>query len=59
VQILHIGPYVDEMPNVMKLTDYMTEHGLVSNGLHHEIYLGDPKRVAPDKLKTILRHPVK
>jgi hypothetical protein len=59
VQIMHVGPYTDEMPNVMKLTDYMAEHGLVSNGLHHEIYLGDPKRMAPDKLKTILRHPVK
>jgi len=59
VQIMHVGPYADEMPNVMKLTDYMAEHGLASNGLHHEIYLGDPRRVAPDKLKTILRHPVK
>jgi hypothetical protein len=59
VQILHIGPYADELPNILKITNYMNEHGFESNGLHHEIYLGDPRRTSPDKLKTVLRHPVK
>ncbi|POH72879.1 hypothetical protein CVS27_13500 [Arthrobacter glacialis] len=59
VQILHIGPYDDEAPTLARLHDhFMPENGLVFNGKHHEIYLGDPRRAAPDKLKTILRQPV-
>jgi len=59
VQIMHIGPYATEPDTIAKLDAYVSEHGLKINGKHHEIYLGDPRRSAPDKLKTILRWPVK
>jgi hypothetical protein len=59
VQLMHIGPYSAEAENIMKLDAYMKEHGYTSNGLHHEVYLGDPRRTAPEKLKTVLRHPVR
>lgn len=60
VQILHVGSYDDEGPTLQKLhEEYLPQNGLVENGKHHEIYLGDPRRVAPDKLKTILRQPVR
>jgi hypothetical protein len=38
--------------------EYMEEHGYTVSGLHHEIYMSDPRRVAPEKQKTIIRHPV-
>lgn len=60
VQIMHIGSYDDEGPTLQRLhAEYLPENGLVENGKHHEIYLGDPRRVAPEKLKTILRQPVR
>lgn len=60
LQILHIGPYTDEAPTLADLHDrLMPEMGLTFNGPHHEIYLSDPRRVALDKLRTILRQPVK
>jgi DNA-binding PadR family transcriptional regulator len=60
VQILHIGSYDDETPVLERLhRDYMPEHGLDFNGDHHEIYLSDPRRTEPARLKTILRQPVK
>ncbi|WP_409466459.1 GyrI-like domain-containing protein [Amycolatopsis sp. GA6-003] len=60
VQILHLGSYDDETPTLHRLHDeYLPEHGLTFNGDHHEIYLSDPRRTAPDKLKTVLRQPVK
>ena len=60
VQVLHIGPYDAEGPTLEKLhKEYMPENNLTFNGLHHEIYLGDPRKSAPEKLKTILRQPVK
>jgi len=59
-QILHIGPYSEEGPTLARLHDeFMPANGLDWNGKHHEIYLGDPRRTAPEKLKTILRQPVK
>ncbi len=59
-QLLHTGSYDDEGPKLAHLHDeYMAEHGLVFNGLHHEIYLSDARRTEPAKLKTILRQPVK
>jgi len=59
VQIMHVGSYDDEGPVLMKLhRDFLPENGYIENGKHHEIYLGDPRRVAPEKLKTILRQPV-
>jgi hypothetical protein len=60
VQILHVGSYDDEAPTLERLHDtYLPEHGLTFNGDHHEIYLSDPRRTAPNKLKTILRQPVR
>ncbi|MGV9293161.1 GyrI-like domain-containing protein [Amycolatopsis sp. NPDC003676] len=60
VQILHVGSYDDETPTLNRLHhEYLPEHGLTFNGDHHEIYLSDPRRTAPDKLKTVLRQPVK
>ena len=58
-QILHIGPYSAEGPTIARLHDFMKENGYTFNGRHHEIYLGDPRRSQPDKLKTIIRQPVK
>ena len=58
VQIMHIGPYVGEAQDIMLLHDYAKEQGYALHGKHHEIYLGDPRRSAPEKLRTILRHPV-
>lgn len=59
-QILHVGSYDDEGPALERLhNEYMPEHGLEFNGDHHEIYLNSPGRTAPEKLKTILRQPVR
>lgn len=60
VQILHIGSYDDEGPTLHRLhTGFMPANGFGFAGPHHEIYLSDARRVAPEKLKTILRQPVK
>lgn len=60
LQLLHIGSYDDEAPKLAYLHgEYMPGHNLTFNGHHHEIYLGDPRKAAPEKLKTILRQPVK
>jgi DNA-binding PadR family transcriptional regulator len=59
VQILHLGSYDDEGPTVDRLHNaYLSEHGLLPRADHHEIYLSDARRIAPAKLKTILRQPV-
>lgn len=57
VQIMYIGPYSDESPTIMKLHETIAEQGNRLTGKHHEIYLGDARRSAPDKLKTIIRQP--
>jgi hypothetical protein len=57
-QILHVGPYAEEGPTVQKLHQFAKEQGYQLHGKHHEVYLGDPRRSAPEKLKTILRQPV-
>ncbi|MBO6554515.1 MAG: GyrI-like domain-containing protein [Roseitalea sp.] len=60
VQIMHIGPYDAEGPTIARLhQQFIPRNGLTENGHHHEIYLSDPRRVAPEKLKTIIRQPVK
>ncbi len=60
VQILHIGSYDDEAPILAKMhNEYIPAKGFEMRGKHHEIYLSDPRRVAPEKLKTVLRQPVK
>jgi hypothetical protein len=60
VQILHTGSYADEAPTLHRLhSEFMPANGFGFAGPHHEIYLSDARRVAPEKLKTILRQPVK
>lgn len=63
VQTMHIGPYATEPTTLERMREFMTENGLKDavgpiGGKHHEIYMSDPRRVAPDKMKTVLRHPV-
>ncbi|MEU5264534.1 GyrI-like domain-containing protein [Amycolatopsis sp. NPDC021455] len=58
-QALHIGPYDDEGPLLARLHDeFLAAQGLEPTGLHHEIYLGDPRRTDPARLRTVLRQPV-
>jgi hypothetical protein len=56
-QILHVGPYGDEAATIERLHAFISEKGYHFCGKHHEIYLSDPRRTAPEKLKTILRQP--
>ena len=58
VQVMHIGPYSAETESIAKIDAYAKEHGYKVVGKHHEIYLGDPRRAAPSKLKTVIRHPI-
>jgi hypothetical protein len=58
LQTMHIGPYSEEPATLTKMETFARENGYRLRGLHHEIYLGDPRRAAPEKLKTVLRHPV-
>ena len=57
-QILHVGPYSAEGPTVEALHAFIEGRGYLLSGKHHEIYLGDPRRTAPEKLRTIVRQPV-
>lgn len=60
VQTLHVGSYDDEGPTLARLhQEYLPANGLKETGHHHEIYLSDPRKVPAEKLKTILRQPVK
>ena len=60
VQIMHIGSYDDEAPTLEAMHGhFIPENGYTENGKHHEIYLSDPRRVALEKLRTVLRQPVK
>jgi hypothetical protein len=60
LQLLHMGSYDDEAPKLKYLHyEYMPQHNLTFNGHHHEIYLSDPRKTAPARLKTILRQPVR
>ncbi|MCC3372629.1 GyrI-like domain-containing protein [Cohnella sp. REN36] len=59
VQMMHIGPYRTEPDTIEKIHSFMKQHSFVQNGLHHEIYLSDPRKVDPSSMKTILRFPVK
>ena len=58
-QIMHIGPYSAEKTTIEKIHNYIQTNGYEFNGKHHEIYLGDPRKAAPEKMKTILRQPIK
>lgn len=63
VQMMHFGPYDDEPATIEMMERFMDENGYVSDfseeRKHHEIYLSDPRRTAPEKLKTVIRHPVR
>ena len=56
-QIMHIGPYSAEGLNIQRIHNKIMEIGGKLSGKHHEIYLSDPRRVTPDKMKTVLRQP--
>ena len=58
-QIMHLGPYAGEAPTIEQLHAFVAEQGYQLRGRHHEIYLGDPRRTTPARLKTVLRHPVR
>jgi hypothetical protein len=58
VQIMHIGSYDDEGPTIARMHAFIDDNGYEPAGKHHEIYLGDPRKVAPEKLKTVLRQPI-
>jgi len=57
-QVMHIGPYDAEGPTIKRLHELIAESGRTRRGKHHEIYLSDPRRSAPEKLRTIIRQPV-
>ena len=57
-QVLHVGPYSEEGPTIERLHAFIAGEGLERAGKHHEIYLGDPRRTAPERLKTVVRQPV-
>jgi hypothetical protein len=60
IQIMHIGTYEDEAPTLVKMhQEFIPNNGFEMAGKHHEIYLGDPRKVAAEKLKTVLRQPVR
>jgi hypothetical protein len=62
VQIMHLGPFETEPESVAKITQFCDQNGWIDQvgrgGIHHEIYLSDPRKVPPEKRKTIIRHPV-
>ena len=59
---MHIGPYATEPATIEQMRAFALENGYQDNvgpnGMHHEIYIGDPRKAAPEKLKTVLRHPL-
>ena len=57
-QLMHVGPYSAEGPAIERLHAYIADQGLQMTGKHHEIYLGDPRRSAPERLRTVVRQPV-
>jgi hypothetical protein len=58
-QIMYFGSYANEGPTIARLHQFIEESGHVRFGKHHEIYLGDPRRTAPEKLRTIIRQPMR
>jgi hypothetical protein len=58
-QIMYVGAYADEGPTIARMHAFIAEQGYEPNGKHHEIYLGDPRRTAPEKLKTVIRQPIR
>jgi hypothetical protein len=58
VQMLHVGSYDAEQVTIDRMLEFARQQGLKPRGRHHEIYLSDPRRVPPERLRTILRQPV-
>ncbi len=58
-QIMHIGPYSAEGPTIDRLHSFIKENGYELKGKHHEIYLSDPRRSSPERMKTVIRQPMK
>ena len=63
VQCMHIGPYDDEPKTIEAMHEHAAQNGCVpdirAERMHHEIYLSDPRKCAPERLKTVVRHPIK
>lgn len=63
VQCMHIGPYDNESATVALMHEYLTELGyaldITASRYHHEIYLSDARKTPPDRLKTVIRHPIR
>ena len=63
VQMMHHGPFDDEPASVALMDAFLEQNGYINdfseNRMHHEIYLSDPRRCSPDKMKTVIRHPIK
>lgn len=59
VQTLYLGAYADEGPTIAAMHRFAVEQGYALSGKHHEIYMGDPRRSAPEKLKTVIRQPIR
>lgn len=57
-QIMHLGPYSAEGPTIARLHAFIKEQGYLLRDKHHEIYLGDPRRSSPEKLRTVIRQPI-
>jgi len=58
-QILHLGPFSEEGPTIERLHDFITKRGRQNHGKHHEIYLSDFRKVSPEKMRTVLRQPMR
>ena len=59
VQIMHLGPFSEEKASIERMHSFIRQNGYVPSGKHHEIYLSNPQKVAPEKMKTVLRQPIK
>jgi len=57
-QVIHLGPYSAEAPTIIRLHEFIEKQGYRLVGRHHEIYLGDPRRSAPERLRTLIRQPI-
>ena len=59
MQIMYLGAYADEGPTIIRMHEAIATQGYEPNGKHHEIYVGDPRKTAPEKLKTVIRQPIR
>ncbi|MFZ0532844.1 MAG: GyrI-like domain-containing protein [Anaerolineales bacterium] len=59
VQVLYTGAYEKEAPTIAEMHEFIKTNGYQTNGKHHEIYLGDPRKTSPERLQTILRQPIR